>query len=128
MCNNNSNANSKTTYGVSKTDYDKMTHDERDKVYTAFLIRQGLDKKHGLQLDPAKGTCRLGERVNGKFVRCMKQHDGSRCPLKDKYDINILSVDLVENSVVTEVTTLLTMAKRLVQAVMFKTRLNKPLM
>ena len=31
----------------------------------------------------------------------MKQHDGSRCLLKDKYDINILSVDLVENGVVT---------------------------
>ena len=78
-----------------------MTHAERDKVYTAFLIRHGLDKKYELQLDPAKGTCRLGERIDGKFVRCMKQHDGSRCPLKDKYDINILSVDLVENGVVT---------------------------
>ena len=71
--NKNKNAN-KTTYGVPRDEYLRMTHDEKDMAFTAFAIRTKLDEKLNVTLDLTKGTCRLGERKNGKFVRCMEQH------------------------------------------------------
>ena len=73
--------------------YRKLSESERDLVFTAHCIRQGIDKEYNVTLDPNKGTCRLGERkVGGVFTRCMMQYDGERCPLKDKFRINVTQV------------------------------------
>ena len=81
-------------FGIDHDEYAAMSEEEKNMAYTRFLIRTKLDKKLGIVLDPTKGTCRLGEKKDGKHVRCMTQHGTDRCRLKDKYNINVTQVDL----------------------------------
>ena len=81
-------------FGVDHAEYAAMSEEEKNMAYTRFLIRTKLDKKLGIVLDPTKGTCRLGEKKDGKHVRCMTQYGTDHCRLKDKYNINVTRVDL----------------------------------